>query len=123
LIEVSGKGSAGRLQLRLGAPTITDVQFTNGPGGKSLKITGAGFPESNSKVFIRKLNDIENEIELTTVTPTGARQGDGTYTMLFATKKKLKKLVKPGNTIIVVVKSPGAFGDISISSVAFAYTR
>ena len=107
LIEVSGKGSAGRLLLRLGSPTITNVQYTNGPAGKSLKITGAGFPEGNLRVFIRRLNDIENEIELTTVTPTGAQQGDGTYTMLFATKKKLKKLVKPGSPIIVYIVAPG----------------
>ena len=122
LIEVSGKGSAGRLQLGFGAPMITDVRFTNGPAGKSLKITGAGFPEGSSKVFIRKLDDLGNEIELTTVTPTGERQSDGTYTMLFATKKKLKKLVKPGNTIIVTVRATVG-GVVNVSSIVFGYTR
>jgi hypothetical protein len=124
-IEASGKGSAGNLSLRIGAPTITSVEFVKGPdGSKSLRITGAGFSENNSTVFIRKLDDIGTEIELTPVTPSGDRQGDGTVTRIFATKKKLKKLVKPGSPIIVTVRVPaGGFGTVLVESIAFGFTR
>lgn len=126
-IEASGKGNnAGTLRFRLGAPTITDVQYKKGPdGSKSLRITGAGFADGNSKVFIRLLSDVGTEIELTTVTSSGARQGDGTVTALFATKKKLKKQVKPDSPILVTVKStvPGPFGTTTVESIPFLFSR
>ena len=126
-IEASAKGNnAGTLRFRFGVPTITDVQYKKGPdGSKSLKITGAGFADGNSKVFIRLLSDVNTEIELPTVTSSGARQGDATVTTLFATKNKLKKQVKPGNSMLVTVRSmvPGPFGTTTIESVPFQFSR
>ena len=125
-IEASGKGNnAGTLRFRFGVPTITNVEYKKGPdGSKSLKITGAGFADGNSRVSIRLLSDVETEIDLPTVTSSGARQGDGTVTVLFATKKKLKKQVKPGNSLLVTVKStvPGPFGTTTVDSVPFLFT-
>ncbi len=125
-IEASGKGNnAGTLRFRLGAPTITDVQYKKGPNGKSLRITGAGFADGNSKVFIRLLSDVTTEIELPTVTSSGARQGDATVTTLFATKQKLKKQVKPGNAMLVIVKStvPTPLGPRTSESFPFRFSK
>jgi hypothetical protein len=118
LIEAAGKGSGGRLFLRFGAPTITAVDYTAAPDGSTaLKITGAGFADGNCRVTIRAG---DQDIELPTIFYVGERQGDQTVTMIFATKKKLKKTVKRGRTILVTVESPAGS---NLTSVPFQFTR
>ncbi|HEY7546091.1 MAG TPA: sialidase family protein [Blastocatellia bacterium] len=118
LIEVAGKESGGMLRLRLGAPTITSVEYTPAPNGSdSLKIQGAGFAENNTRVTIHVGS---NDIELPTIFYTGDRQSDGTVTTIFATKKKLKKKVKRGKTVVVTVESPLGQNNLSIP---FPFTR
>jgi hypothetical protein len=118
LIEASGKGSGGTLALRLGAPTVTDVEYTTGPDGTAaLKITGAGFVENNTKVTVLSSG---SETVLPTIFYTGQRQSDATYTMIFATKKKLKKLIKKGRLVLVTVESPVDRNNVSIP---FSFTR
>ncbi|HXG67985.1 MAG TPA: hypothetical protein VNO70_23005, partial [Blastocatellia bacterium] len=119
LIEVSGKGGGGMLRLRLGAPTVTGVEFVKrGPDGTpALRITGAGFVNSSAKVILVR-DGVENE--LPTITFTGDTQGDGTRTALFATKTKLKKLVKRDRPVTVLVESPVDSGNMSVP---FTYTR
>ena len=103
LIEVSGKGGGGTLRLRVGTPTIISIDFKKAPdGSKALRITGAGFIENNVAVTVRQG---ETETPLPTLF-FGARQADGTVTTLFATRKKLKKLVKSGETVLVSIESP-----------------
>ena len=103
LIEVSGKGSGGTLRLRVGAPTTTSVEYKTAPdGSKALKITGSGFIDGNATVSMSIGGTV-------TVLPTmffQDRQADGTVTTLFATRKKLKKMVKPGVVVTVTVESP-----------------
>jgi hypothetical protein len=115
LIEVSGKGSGGRLFLRFGFPTISNVEFKKGPdGSKSLKVTGAGFIDGSTLVTVQDLD--LNTTELPTTFYSGERQEDGTVTVVFGTKKKLKKLVKPGKQLGVQVKTPATgFGNTSNS--------
>lgn len=118
LIEAAGKGSGGMLRLRLGAPTITSVEYTSAPdGSKALKIQGAGFVENNTRATIRVGSD---DLDLPIIFYTGDRQGDGTVTTIFATRKKLKKKVKSGRTVIVTVESPSGQNNISIP---FSFTR
>lgn len=118
LIEATGKGSGGTLRLRLGAPTITSVEYTSAPDdSNALKIQGAGFAENNARVTIRVGSD---DLDLPTVFYVGDRQGDGTVTTIFATRKKLKKKVKRGRTVIVTVESP--LGQNSVS-IPFSFTR
>ena len=117
LIEVSGKATGGTLRLRVGYPTITGVEYTAGPnGGDSLKITGGGFVNNNVVVRVDKKGA---ETQLPTVFFAGSQQ-DGTVTTLFGSKKKLKKLVKPGKTVVVTVESPAGSG---LVSVPFFFTR
>lgn len=118
LIEASGKGRGGSLALRLGNPTITGIEYTDGPDGKSaLKITGAGFVDGQAVVIVQKGGSDE---ALPTTFFGNDRQGDGTVTTLFGTKKKLKKLVKPGKTVLVRVESPAGSGRVSNQ---FSFTR
>jgi hypothetical protein len=118
-IEASGKGTGGGLQLRLGAPTVTGVEFVKkGPEGTpALRINGAGFVEGATRVFVR-LQGSGADTELPSITYTGARQGDSTFTSIFASKSKLKKLVKPGSTIVVRVEAANG-----LQSIPFTYTR
>jgi hypothetical protein len=117
LIEISGKGSGGNLRLRVGYPTITGVEYTAGPDGSdSLKIIGAGFVNNDAVVTVNKKGVAT---ELPTTFFAGA-QPDGTMTTLFGSKKKLKKLVKPGKTVVVTVESPAGSGR---ASVPFSFTR
>lgn len=118
LIEVSGKGSGGTLRLRSGFPVITGVEFKAGPDGeKALRITGAGFADGSAIVSVNKGGEVS---ALPTTFYAGERQGDATVTMIFGSKKKLKKLVKPGKTIIVSVESPAGSGRVSNQ---FVFTR
>ncbi|HET9530677.1 MAG TPA: sialidase family protein, partial [Blastocatellia bacterium] len=113
LIEVSGKGSGGRLFFQLGGPAITNVEFKKAPDkSKALRITGAGFIDGDSKVIIRDLDLNVTELPMTFY--SGERQQDGTVTVVFGTMKKLKKLVVPGKTFGVEVKTPASgFGNTS----------
>ena len=117
LIEVSGKGSGGTLRLRVGTPTTTRVEYKTAPdGSKALKISGAGFTDGNTTVSM----SVEGVV---TVLPTlffQDRQGDGTVTTLFATRKKLKKMVKPGVIVTVTVESPA--GSLSFA-LPFIFSR
>jgi hypothetical protein len=118
LIEVSGKGSGGNLRLRLGYPTVTSVEYTTGPNGSdSLRITGAGFVNNDAVVTVTKSGE---DTQLPTTFFSGNQQGDGTVTTIFGFKKKLKKLAKPGKTVIVRVESPAGSGRVSVP---FSFTR
>jgi len=120
LIEVSGKTSGGAMTLRFGHPTITRIEFTKAPDkSKSLKITGAGFINGDTKVIIQDLNQVEAELEMTFY--AGDHQGDGTVTVVFGTQKKLKKMVKVGRTIIVTARTPAAVSGNRSNS--FSFTR
>ena len=117
LIEASGKGSGGTLVLRSGYPTVTGVEYTTGPDDSpALHLTGSGFINGDATVTVQKDGD-------DTVLPTNSflgTQSDGTATQMFSTKKKLKKLVKKGQTVIVTVESPAGSGR---KSIPFAFTR
>ena len=118
LIEASGKGSGGNLRLRLGYPTVTAIEYTEGPdGSNSLKITGAEFVNNDAVVTVNK-NGEDNQLPTTFF--SGIQQGDGTFTTIFGTKKKLKKLVKKRKTVIVRVESPAGSGRVSVP---FSFTR
>jgi len=106
------------LRFRLGAPTVTSVEYTTGPdGGKALKIAGASFVDGTARVTVRAGG---GDTILSSVVFAGPFQGDGTYTMMFATKKKLKKLIKRGRPVVIVVESPVGSGN---DSVPFTFTR
>jgi len=118
LIEANSKGSSGTLRLRLGYPTITNVEFKKNPDGeKALRITGSGFADGSAVVSMIKDGVV-------TVLPklsfSSEKQGDGTVTLLFATVNKLKKLVKPEETVTISIESPAGSGRISNQ---FLYTR
>jgi hypothetical protein len=118
LIQVTGKGGGGTLRLRLGYPTITNVEFKKDPNGeKALRITGSGFADGSASVSVNKDGTVTN---LPTLSFSGERQGDGTVTLLFGTVKKLKKLVKSGETVIVNIESPAGSGRLSNQ---FLFTR
>ena len=118
LIEASGKGVGGSLHLRVGFPTITQVEYPQLPkGSELLRITGAGFRGNDVAVSLNKAGDV---IPLPTISFTGQRQGDGTFNELTATRKKLRKVIQPGTTVTVTVQSPAAGGAISNS---FVFTR
>lgn len=106
LIEVSGKGSGGTLQIRVGHPTITEVQYvSDGVVADFLTLRGAGFPP-NSAVSVQKAGE-DAEVLATTVSGS---QGDGTATLLTANRKKLKKLIKPGKTVTIKVVPANGVG-------------
>lgn len=116
LLEVSGKGSGGTSQIKVGFPTITEVQYeSDGIVADFLTLRGAGFP-SNSAVSVQKA-DTDAEVLATTV---GGLQGDGTATRLTANRKKLKKLIKPGK--IVTIKVVPANG-VGLESGTFLFRR
>ena len=112
LIEVSGKGSGGNLKLRIGYPTITNVEYTLAPDeSEALRITGAGFVGDNTALIVQR--DGEDTL-LNRYFFTATRQGDGTYAEFFGTKKKLRKLVKPNREVIIRVESPAGGNRVSI---------
>jgi hypothetical protein len=118
LIEVSGKGNGGSLALSLGKPVITGVEYASAPDGSdALRITGAGLRDGDMLVTVNKKGELT---PLTTIFAAGERQDDGTLTSIFATKKKLKKLVKRGKTVVVSIESPAGSGR---TSNRFAFTR
>jgi hypothetical protein len=110
-LVVGGKNSGGQVRARIGHPTISKVEFKKGPDqSKSLKITGAGFALNNSRVVVRSEG---SDNEMTSIFYTGTQQGDGTVAEIFATRNKLKKLVKNGRTVLVQVESPTGSGRFS----------
>jgi hypothetical protein len=116
LIEVSGKGSGGSSQIKIGFPTITEVQYiSDGVNADVLTVRGAGFP-SNSAVSVQPPSG-ETEVLATTV---GGSQGDGTATFLTANRKKLKKLIKPGRTVTIKVVPANGVGP---ESATFLFMR
>jgi len=117
LILASGKGSGGSLKIRAGYPTITGVEFTSAPDGSdALMITSAGFFVRNAAVTVQLDGE---DIALPNVFTAGPPLPAGTDTIFYATKKKLKKLVKRGS-LLVRVESPIGSGNISNS---FLFTR
>jgi len=117
LIEASGKGSGGSLKVRVGYPTITRVEFTSAPDGSdALLITGAGFFARNAAITAQLDSE---DIALPNVFTAGPPLPDGTDTNLYATRKKLKKLVKRGS-LLIRVESPIGSGNISNR---FLFTR
>lgn len=117
LIEVSGKGSGGSLKVRAGYPTITGVEFTSAPDGSdALLITGAGFFARNAAITAQLDGE---DIPLPNVFTAGPPVPDGTDTILYATRKKLKKLVKRGS-LLIRIESPIGSGNISNR---FLFTR
>lgn len=113
LIEASGKGSGGSLKIRVGYPTITDVEFVRAPQD-ALFITGASFTR-DAAVTVRSDGE---DIPLPTVFSFGP-PGPNTDALVYATKKKLKKLVNRGS-LLVRLESPVGSGNISNS---FLFTR
>ncbi|HEY7914831.1 MAG TPA: sialidase family protein [Blastocatellia bacterium] len=117
-VVVGGKNSGGQVRARIGHPAISKVEFKKGPDrSKSLKITGAGFALNNSRVIVR-FDGGDNE--MTSVFYTGAQHADGTVAEIFATRSKLKKLVKSGRTVLVQVESPAGSGRFSN---VYSFTR
>ena len=49
----------------------------------------------------------------TRIMKLGQRQGDGTFNEISAARKKLRKVIKSGDTVIVSVESPAASGRVS----------
>ncbi len=118
LIQVSGRGSGGNLKLRIGNPTVINALYTiDSDGGEFVRVLGAGFVENNVTMVIRRE---DGDTPLTTVNFSGQRQGDGTFTELFGTKKKLRKLIKPGRSATVIIESPIGSGRFSVP---FTFTR
>jgi len=113
LIEASGKGSGGLLKIRVGYPTITLVEFVRAPQD-ALFITGASFTR-NAAVTVQSDGE---DIPLPTVFSFGP-PGFNTAALVYATKKKLKKLVNRGS-LLVRLESPVGSGNISNS---FLFTR
>ena len=112
LIQVSGRGIGGNLKLRLGYPTVTSAEYLTLPDGSEfIRVIGAGFIENNAAMIIQKDGE---DTPLTTINFVNARQGDGTYTELRGTKKKLRKLVKPGRSAFVRIESPTGGGRFSV---------
>jgi hypothetical protein len=113
MIEVSGKGSGGSLRLRVGYPAITSIVFTSSPvdGSDALEIHGAGFVSSNAAVTAQVNGE---DVPLPNVSFTGQPLPDGTATVLYASKKKLRKLFKSGS-VLVRVESPAGSGRVSNS--------
>jgi hypothetical protein len=117
LIVASGKGSGGTLKIRAGYPTITSVEYKPAPDGTdALKITGSGFHAGNATVTVQLDGE---EIALPNIFTAGPPLPDGTDTSFYASKKKLRKLVKRGS-LLVRVETPSGSGN---TSNAFLFTR
>lgn len=113
LIEAGGKGSGGSLIIRVGYPTITVVEFTRVPQD-ALLITGASFTR-DAAVTIQLDGE---EIALPNVFAFGP-PGPDSDALVYATRKKLKKLVNRGS-VLVRLESPVGSGNVSNS---FLFTR
>ena len=109
LIEASGKGAGGSLRIRVGYPMITSIQFTSVPFGDALEIDGAGFASGNATVTAQLDGE---DVPLPNTFFLGPPLPDGTDTVVFATKKKLRKLFKRGS-LLVRVESPAGSGHVS----------
>jgi len=109
LIEASGKGAGGSLRIRVGYPMITSIQFTSVPFGDALEIDGAGFASGNATVTAQLDGE---DVPLPNTFFLGPTLPDGTDTVVFATKKKLRKLFKRGS-LLVRVESPAGSGHVS----------
>jgi len=117
LILASGKGNGGTLKIRVGYPTIISIRFVSVlPQGDALEIFGAGFFPRNAAVTVQLDGE---DIDLPNVFSFGPPLPDGTDSFLYATKKKLKKLVKRGS-LLVRVETPIGSGNISNK---FLFTR
>ena len=118
LIEVAAKGNAGTLVLRVGYPTVTSVEYGFAPDdSRALQITGAGFLEANTQVIVRRGGVDE---ALPTTYFGGSRQADGTFSVIYGFRKKIKKILPPGEPVLVTVKSPVS-GDIQ--SIPYQFAR
>src|SRR5262249_61260192 len=99
-------------------PTITGLACYIHPGESvALRLPGARFVVDTTPVIVQKDGE---DTPLTRLYFTGERQGDGTTASFFATKKKLKKLIKRGNTVTVKIESPAGSGRMSPP---FSFTR
>jgi hypothetical protein len=112
LIEVSGTGRGGNLKLRFGFPTIISADYlTTEDGSEFIRVRGAGFIGNSTAMVIRK---DDGDTMLTTVNFINSQQSDGTFTEIWGTKKKLRKLIKPGRSARVIVESPPGSGRFSV---------
>jgi hypothetical protein len=112
LIQAGGRGLGGTLKLRIGYPTVTAAEYLTLPDGSEfIRVVGAGFVENSATMVLQKDGE---DIPLTTVNFISARQSDGTYTELRGTRKKLRKVVKPGRSAFVRVESPVGSGHFSV---------
>ena len=109
LIEASGKGAGGSLRIRVGYPVITAIQFTSVPFGDALEIFGAGFVRDNATVTAQLDGE---DIALPNVSFFGLPLPDGSDGVVYASKKKLRKLFKRGS-LLVRVESPVGSGHVS----------
>ena len=117
-IEVSGKANGGSLRLTLGNPVITGVEYTSAPDGSdALRIMGAGFKDGDLAVTVSRDGEPN---PMTTIIAASERQDDGTLTAIYATKRKLKKLVKRKRTLVITIESPVGSGRTSNQ---FVFTR
>jgi hypothetical protein len=118
LIQAGGRGLGGNLKLRVGYPTLTAAEYLTLPDGSEfIRVVGAGFVENSAAIFIQKNGE---DIPLTTVNFINTRQGDGTYIELRGTRKKLRKVVKPGKSVFIKIESPIGSGRFAVP---FFFTR
>ena len=119
LIEVTGKSGGGSLNLRVGYPTVTSIQYTTGPdGSQSLELVAAGIVVNNASVIVQ-VDGADNV--LPNLTYTFVALPDGTpEEHLFASRKKLKKLIKPGVPVQIRIESPVGSG---VTSVPMTFVR
>jgi len=118
LIEASGKGGGGSLRIRVGYPEITSIVFTSSPidGSDALEIHGGGFVSGNATATAQVIGE---DVALPNVSFAGQALPDGTSTVFYASKKKLRKLFKSGS-VFVRVESPAGSGRVSNP---FLFTR
>jgi hypothetical protein len=100
----------------VGYPTITNIRYTTASDLDVFEISGANFFGNNAAVTAQLDGE---DIPLPNVFTIGSPQANGMDTILYATKKKLRKLVKKGS-LLVRVESPAGSGKISNS---FLFTR